>query len=156
MSDDREKRKKLSKRARKKLLKERKVAKKAHRALGNIPDRFIDDGCSYSPDSMFHNEIGWACRIHDFRYCSRTEAHKDTSPEARLKADKELRANIALSFPKWLGWIRWLYYKAVRRFGSMHAWDSCGPEDGEYCKHNMQVPLWMQYPRDKENEDEHD
>jgi hypothetical protein len=61
-----------------------------------------------------------------------------------MAADKELRRNIALSFPRWLGWVRFLYYRGVRRFGSMTAWDSCGYDAGEWCKHNIKRPLWME------------
>jgi hypothetical protein len=129
---------------RKKFLAQRTIALTASHVLSKIPERFTDDGCSYSPDSLFHSEIGWACRIHDFRYCSRTLGPRTFNADERMAADKELRANIALSFPKWLGWVRFLYYRAVRRFGSMIAWNSCGYDAGERCKHNMNRPLWME------------
>jgi hypothetical protein len=143
-SDWRKKRKKSKKKKqRAKDRKKRQVARAAYHALNDIPDRFIDDGCSYSPDSIFHNEIGWACRIHDYRYCSRSMGPRDMEPHLRLAADKELRANIALSVPKWLGWIRWLYYRAVRHFGSQTSWDSCGYDAGVRCRHNLLRPRWM-------------
>jgi len=136
------KRKKARKRA--KFLIERRTAMVASATLREIPERFTDDGCSYSPDSLFHNEIGWACRIHDYRYCSRSLGPRDFGPEARAAADLELRKNIALSFPKWLGWVRFLYWKAVRRFGGLGLWNSCGYEVGDRCRHNMKRPLWME------------
>jgi hypothetical protein len=144
-SNWRAKRKKNKKaKKREAYLKQRRIAQIASYTLTSIPERFTDDGCSYSPDSLFHSEIGWACRIHDFRYCSRSEGPTEMLPEQRMAADKELRDNLALSFPRWLGWVRFLYYRAVRRFGSMHAWDSCGYDAGERCKHNMNRPLWME------------
>jgi hypothetical protein len=127
-----------------KFLANREIALQASYTLAQIPRRFTDDGCSYSPDSLFHNEIGWACRIHDYRYCTRASGERDMSAEERLEADKELRTNIALSFPKWLGWVRFVYYRLVRRFGSMTAWNSCGFDAGERCKHNINRPLWME------------
>jgi hypothetical protein len=69
----------------------------------------------------------------------------------RKEWDKELRDNLRLSFPRWLGWIRFVYYRFVRLFGTASAWDDCGPEAGNMCKHNMPIPLWMEEKHEQRN-----
>lgn len=109
----------------------------------NIPSTFVDDGCSNSPDAICGISIREACRIHDWRYCTRGHTHGTMCKEHRRAADKELRANIAKALPWWNQWVRWIYWRAVRRFGSIHAYDTCGVSAGDYCRHNMPMPVWM-------------
>lgn len=62
----------------------------------------------------------------------------------RKQSDKALRVRIAGVLPRWLDWMRWIYYRVVRCLGSLIAFDSCGPEVGERCSHNMPMPEWME------------
>jgi hypothetical protein len=101
----------------------------AARVLAQIPDRFHDDGCSNSPDSWFGFDFSWACRIHDWRYCTRAQALAgcETSPEAKAYADKRLREDIAASLPTRWGWVKYVYWRAVARLGD-GSYDSCQKE----------------------------
>lgn len=108
-----------------------------------IPDSFVDDGCSNSPDSICGTWIRPACRIHDWRYCTRCHPQGTMCKEHRKAADKELRASLAKLLPWWNQWVRWIYWRAVRRFGSLHAYDTCGQSAGDFCRHGMPMPLWM-------------
>jgi len=116
----------------------------------DIPETFVDDGCSNSPDGLCGTDFRWACRIHDWRYCTRCHPFGTMCWKHRLKTDRELRRNLAVALPWWNQWIRFAYWFAVRRFGSFHAYDTCGPEAGERCRHNMEQPGWMKFDRLKE------
>jgi hypothetical protein len=109
--------------------------------LGRIPTDFIDDGCTNSPDGLFRVDLRWACRIHDWRYCTRCHAPGSMTAGARHRADDELRRHIDGA---WKGKIiPWLYWKAVHLFGGTNAYDSCGPAAGRVCRHGQHVPMWM-------------
>lgn len=117
----------------------------ASASLESIPNRFKDDGCSYSPDSIMRNDISWVCRIHDFRYCSRTNPANSMDKKRRKRADKEMKQNMGLNLPWYVRWVRRIYYRAIRWFGAGdHSYNSCGIEVGDLCRHNMPVPLWME------------
>jgi len=111
--------------------------------LNSIPEDFVDDGCSNAPDSIFCKPIYFACRIHDFRYCTRAHPEGTMCPAHRKAADKELRRNMCTALPWYSQWIRWIYYRAVRRFGTLSAYNSCGPRAGNLCRHNLRPPTWM-------------
>jgi hypothetical protein len=119
---------------------QKRVPKEAVEILRNIPSEFVDDGCSASPDSLFGFDFRWACRVHDWRYCSRCHPPQVMTQHGRTKADEELRRFISVSLPKRWRWVKWVYYSAVVAFGGVKAWDCCGPEVGERCKHNMPLP----------------
>jgi hypothetical protein len=112
--------------------------------LDEVPGRFQDNGCSMSPDSIFNTSIRWACRIHDYRYCSRAQEPGSMTDPQRKRADKELKRNLGLGLPWYSRWARWVYFTAVRLFGAGdHSFDSCDYHVGVLCRHNMPIPLWM-------------
>ena len=117
----------------------------ANEAISSVPERFIDDGCSMAPDSIMRTSIRWACRIHDWRYCTRSHPAGALTGKARKKADLELKVNMGLGLPWYTQWARRVYYLFVKRFGGRYrAFDSCGPDAGDFCRHNMPIPLWME------------
>lgn len=117
--------------------------------LRKIPNHFIDDGCSNSPDSWFGFDFSWACRIHDWRFCTRAQPDGEMTDERREAADLHLRQDIRASLPWRWRWIRWIYYRAVRRFGEK-AFDSCPAQfaagvsrtqaRAAVCRHGMTWP----------------
>jgi hypothetical protein len=111
--------------------------------LPKIPPDFVDSGCSNAPDSIFGRPIAWACRIHDWRYCTRAHPAGAMTQRWRQDADRELGANVRGSLPFALRWVGWVYWRATHRFGGDDAFDSCGPEVGERCRHNLARPAWM-------------
>lgn len=115
----------------------------AESVLEKIPARFKDDGCSSSPDSLFGFEFRWACRIHDWRYCTRCHRAGSMTQAARRRGDEELGGNIRSTLPWRWRWVRWIYQTVVRRHGGTSAFDSCGPVVGKVCRHNMSPPSWM-------------
>lgn len=121
-----------------------KVPGSARLLLTSIPTDFVDDGCSASPDSICGDSIRWACRIHDWRYCTRAHRPGRMTTEYRKNADKELRTHMRLDLPWYSQWTRLIYHFFVRKFGNGdNSFDSCGPEVGEKCRHNMPQPVWM-------------
>jgi hypothetical protein len=48
-----------------------------------------------------------------------------------------------VGLPTWR-WIANIYHEFVHLFSGIRSWDSCGPEVGELCRHNMPMPEWMQ------------
>ena len=111
--------------------------------MPRVPANFIDDGCSNSPDSLCGTNFRWACRIHDWRYCTRAQPEGTMNKQSRKAADKELRKNLAIALPWYWQPIRWVYYRAVRRFGSLHSYNTCGPSAGNSCRHGLTPPGWM-------------
>ena len=49
---------------------------------------FCDDGCTTSPDGILGYDFSWACRIHDWRYCTRCHPPDSMSQLARRFADE--------------------------------------------------------------------
>jgi hypothetical protein len=120
----------------------------ARTVLNLIPKRFIDNGCSMSPDSIIRNDIRWACRIHDWRYCTRCHRPGRLGTQYRRSADKELRLNLGAGLPWYVRWVRLVYHFAVRHWGDGdNAFDSCGIAAGAFCRHNMPMPAWMRVQR---------
>lgn len=60
----------------------------------------------------------------------------------RKAGDSELRWLLSMSLPFRWRWVKWAYYVAVRRWAA-NAFDSCGPEAGDQCRHGMEMPGWM-------------
>ncbi len=133
-----------------------------------IPEEFKDDGCSNSLDSLFGFNFRWACRIHDWRYCSRSHPAGNMSYRLKKASDKELRANIRDSLPLvwykpyyfericrrlrvWCPsaplcfglWLPWVYYMGVALFGGFNAYNSCSHAVGIHCRHGVLRPEWM-------------
>lgn len=122
---------------------QRPVPEKAKGVLNQIPKTFKDDGCSNSPDDLWGFDFGWACRIHDWRYCTRCHPAGSRDYEHRQRADRELRENLRTSLPWRWRWVSWIYWRGVQAGGGFDAWNSCGPEDGDRCRHNRKMPRWM-------------
>jgi hypothetical protein len=120
------------------------IMEKMQGVLDKIPGEFIDDGCSKAPDSIFGYDLSEACRIHDFRYCTRCHEPGTMSLKAQKEADRELRKNLSGLLPWRWRWIKWGYYAAVWRYGGFGSWDSCGFSVGPRCRHNMSPQQWMQ------------
>ncbi len=111
--------------------------------LERIPKRFLDDGCSNSPDSVFGFDFRWACRIHDWEYCSRCHKAGRTTQTNRRFADREIKLFIGSALPWRWRWVRFVYYRVLKVAGGVDAWNSCGHTKGELCRHNMPMPGWM-------------
>lgn len=127
----------------------------AVKLLSEIPPNFYDDGCSSAPDLSFK----WACRIHDWFYCTRAHPEGQMTDEWRSFADHVVRELIRASMPAPLRWIGNLYFRILRALGG-HAFNTCGPDpDGVMpfermlglCRHSLQKPDWMRnhdHPQD--------
>jgi hypothetical protein len=114
-----------------------------------IPYRFTDDGCSLSPDSIGRTSLKLACRIHDWRYCTRAHAPGELTTSWRKKADLELRQMMGHGMPWYARWTRWMYWWGVRKFGNRDtSFDSCGVDAGQFCRHNMPMPEWQVIHKD--------
>lgn len=108
-----------------------------------IPRHFVNDGCTNAPDTLFGFELGWACRIHDWRYCTRCHPAGTMTAGHRRRADAELGANVRAALPWRWRWVGWVYRTAVWRYAGISAFDSCGPSAGLKCRHHMPIPRWM-------------
>lgn len=124
----------------------------ARRILEIIPARFVDDGCTNAPDSLFGFDLRWACRIHDWEFCTRCHPPGSMTLQAMYDANDRLRRFVGESLPWRWGWIKHVYYAAVVRFAGDYSWDSCGyrpvgaSEDQlkkGLCRHGMESPIGM-------------
>jgi hypothetical protein len=122
---------------------QRPIPVEAQRLLDEIPDYFIDDGCSNSPDTIWGFDLRPFCKIHDWRYCGRSHPAGTMHYANKLVADDELAENIGSALPWRWRFVRILYLRGVQIGGGFDAWNSCGPEDGELCRHNVELPAWM-------------
>ena len=122
---------------------QRPIPAEAQAILDTIPAEFVDDGCSNSPDGWFGFDLRFACRIHDWRYCGRCHRAEFMDQARRHRADAELERNIQSVLPWRWRWVGWFYLRAVHVAGGIEAWDSCGLEEGELCRHRMPLPPWM-------------
>lgn len=113
------------------------------RALARVPKRFVDDGCSSSPDRLFGRNLRPACRAHDWFYCTRAWPAGQLTQEHRALADQLLGFWIRALLPRGLGWIGWLYMRLTHSYGGTEAYDSCGSQAGKLCRHNLRKPAWM-------------
>lgn len=110
--------------------------------LAHIPDKFIDDGCSRSPDSIFGFDFRWGCRIHDHWYCTRAHPAGTMTKDWQRAGDRMLRRCVSASLPWRWRWVAKVYYAGVKWFGH-HAFDTCGDPD-EPCRHGMTFDDWAQ------------
>jgi hypothetical protein len=124
--------------------------------LERVPEGFADDGCSRGPDRVFRFDLRHACRLHDWRGCTRCHGPGDLTLDRMIEANLELERIIADALPWRWRWLKWPYYWAVKRFNGDVAWDSCGPNPrgasaGQIaqglCRHSMPEPEWMRGPR---------
>lgn len=125
------------------MSRQRPIPAKAVALLGQIPREFADDGCSSSPDSWFGFNFRFACRIHDWRYCTRAHPAGSMGYGAKVAADYELEQHVRASLPWRWRWVGWLYRGATLFAGGWGAFDSCGPEVGDRCRHGLAPPEWM-------------
>ena len=86
--------------------------------LKQIPEEFVSDGCSYSPECFkCCGIITEICRVHDYLYAL------GGTEDDRKKADSILRRGIIecakpeLKHVLKTRWIAFVYWRAVRRFG---------------------------------------
>ena len=131
------------------------VPEAAQTVLALIPVRFVDDGCSAILDGLAGVSWRWACRIHDWRACSRCHLREYMHPAARARADAELRRNILASIP--IGWVAIpaLVWAGLTFIAGRGYYDTCGPfPDGAteaqrrtgLCRHGMLLPEWWGRP----------
>ncbi len=111
--------------------------------LADIPLEFRDDGCSSSPDALFGYDLRWACRIHDWWWCTRAHPLGQLTEDWKAAGDHILGVLVRSALPWGLRWIGTLYLRAVRRFAG--SYDSCGHEE-LYCRHCLARPHWMLMP----------
>ena len=108
------------------------------------PD-FKNDGLSGGfPDWIYRRwNLSLADIPHAWHYCTRCHPAGSMTYRAKKFADRALRQHARQLLP-W--WIRIapvvLYYGVI--VGAHSSWDSCGPEEGERCRHNIKKPVWMQ------------
>ena len=112
--------------------------------LRSIPSRFRDDGCSRSFDSWFGFDFRPYCRIHDWSYCTRCHRPGRLTAQYRLYADRRLRRFLSAATPLRWRWLKWFYWAGVHLGGGISAFDSCGPDAGVLCRHDMPMPEWME------------
>lgn len=113
------------------------------RMLELVPDAFVDDGCSAAPDRLFRVNLRPACRVHDWLYCTRAHPAGHLDQAHRTRADQWLGRWVRALLPLGLGWVGWLYWRATHRFGGTAAYDSCGLEAGDRCRHGLEAPAWL-------------
>ena len=114
--------------------------------LLQIPSHFYDDGCSTSPDGYWK----WACRIHDWWWCTRSHPQGTMTADWKEMGDSMLKTLMTLRLPWGLHWLAKVYYRGVTRFGG--SFNTCGYRpsgaslDQEIlglCRHSMPWPDWM-------------
>ncbi len=110
--------------------------------LSKIPEEFRDDGCTNWFDKVFRWSIRWCCRLHDYGYCSRCWLPWQMRPTDQKRRDAKLRVLIAEALPWRWDWTRWPVYAALRVLGGL-SFNTCGPDKGDRCRHNMPMPAWM-------------
>ena len=113
--------------------------------LAQIPSNFRDDGCSSSPDTIHGHDLRWACRLHDWWWCTRAHPEGLLDDEWKDAGDHILGLLVRSALPKGLRWVGGVYLRAVQRYGS--SYDSCGHSD-EYCRHSLPRPDWMMPNKD--------
>jgi hypothetical protein len=112
--------------------------------IEQIPDEFKSDGCSNSPDRWAGWDFRPYCRLHDKEHCSRCQPPEEMDNAARIESNERLRRGLRAATPWRWRWIANIYHEFVHLFSGIRSWDSCGPEVGELCRHNMPMPEWMQ------------
>ena len=115
----------------------------ARHMLDEIPRGFVDDGCSNARDSIFGFDFRFACRIHDHAYCTRRWPAGHMTQAHRRVADENLGMMIRAVLPRRWRWVGWWYRRGVHLGGGVSAFDSCGPTQGDLCRHGMSKPEWM-------------
>jgi hypothetical protein len=113
------------------------------RITREVPE-FEDDGLSYFPDWMYRRwELSISGRVHDWHYCTRCHRAGSMTDQAKRFADKALRQHARELLPWYLNLAPIVLYVGVAVGGGFGSWDSCGPEEGFWCRHNIEQPDWM-------------
>jgi hypothetical protein len=121
-----------------------KLLRKANRLLNFIPERFVDSTSLTSPDSAMKNSLGWMTRIYDWRLCTRAHVKGDM-PMTVKPHYQELKLHFRLRAP-WYKYLNRIVYWKLRRWvlpEREKAYNMCGLQAGDRCRHNMPIPLWM-------------
>ncbi len=108
--------------------------------LADIPLEFVDDGCSASPDALFGYDLRWACRIHDWWWCTRAHHLGALNEDWKAAGDHILGLLVRSALPFGLRWVGMVYLRAVRKYAG--SYNSCG-HDAEWCRHSLRRPHWM-------------
>jgi hypothetical protein len=110
------------------------------------PD-FKDDGLSGGfPDWLYsRHDLHLAGRVHDWHYCTRCHRAGSMTWRAKGFADRALRKHARELLPWYLQIAPIVLHLGVR-LGGNSSWDSCGPDVGERCRHNIKMPVWMVRP----------
>jgi hypothetical protein len=61
----------------------------------------------------------------------------------RMESNARLRRGLRAAVPWRWGFVKWIYWSMIHLFSGVTSWDSCGPEVGKFCRHNMPKPKWM-------------
>ena len=117
----------------------RAIPQEAHSILlARIPRDFLWDDTKAN-HTILGWSFGWATLIHQWRYCTRCHEYDILGPKAKKWADLELRLNIKKYLPWYLRWVGWIFLLKYYRAGGFKRFNSCWPEEGTLCRHNM---LW--------------
>ena len=111
--------------------------------LNEIPREFLSDGCSNVRDSIFGFDFRMACRAHNWMYCTRCHPAGTMTMSHKAQADQDLGMFIRAMLPRRWRWVGWWYRTGVHWAGGVSAFDSCGPTQGQRCRHGMAQPEWM-------------
>ena len=111
------------------------------------PD-FQNDGLSGGFPDWFYRlvlryDIGIADRPHAWHYCTRCHPEKSMTKKMKRYGDRALRQHARELLP-WFYQIAPIVLHVGVRVGGNSSWDSCGPDVGEHCRHNIKKPVWMQ------------
>lgn len=143
---------------------DRPIPRAAKILLDDMPEGFVDDGCSSFPDMlgriasvMTHGAVKpwvlrWACRVHDWDACTRAHPPGTMTDARQRLINKRLRVFLVEYLPlrwRWLGWAMRAGLWFARGFGW---WDSCDLEARGampsqlaqgLCRHALPAPEWM-------------
>ena len=104
---------------------------------------FVDDGLSWFPDWIYARwDLHLAGRVHDWLFCTRCHRPGSMTRGAEKHANRVLRKLARDLLPWWIRATPFILYYGVK-FGAHSAWDSCGPDVGERCRHDIARPVWM-------------
>lgn len=124
----------------------RKRPKNLYYYLGLIanewPD-FRDDGLSFFPDWVYRRwNLSRAGRVHDWHYCTRCHPMGSMTRKAKRFGDRGLRQHAREVLPRCVWLAPNILYHGVR-VGGRRAWNSCGFDVGERCRHNIKRQPWQ-------------
>ena len=111
--------------------------------LAHIPEGFVTDCCSSSPDVIFGVSLKPFCRAHDAAGCQRLWPPGTMTLKWRHGADRQLGIEIRAALPWTVRWIGWIYWIAVWQYTHDLMWNRCGPAEGNLCCHGQPRPTWM-------------